>query len=129
MNLKTVLVVEDNEDIWMAAKTSLRKICHCIWADSAEKGLEILKEKTPDAVLMDIQLPQMSGIELTIMLRAMEEFADLPIIAFTASALPEQKKEALSAGCNIIVSKPFTRNQLVEALMPYLGEKKLPDGK
>ena len=101
MNLKTVLVIEDNEDIWMAAKTSLRKVCRCVWADSAEKGLEILKEKPPDAVLMDIQLPQMSGIELTKMLRTMDEFMNLPIIAFTASALPEQKKEALVAGCTI----------------------------
>ena len=120
MNLKTVLVIEDNEDIWMAARTSLRKVCHCVWANSAEKGLEVIKEKNPDAVLMDIQLPKMSGIELTKILRTMEEFSRLPIIAFTASALPEQKKEALVAGCNSIVSKPFTRNQLVEALAPYL---------
>ena len=125
MNLKTVLVIEDNEDIWMAAKTSLRKVCHCVWADSAEKGLEILKEKTPDAVLMDIQLPQMSGIELTKMLRTMDEFMNLPIIAFTASALPEQKKEALVAGCNSIVSKPFTRSQLVDALAPFLEEDRV----
>lgn len=120
MTLKTVLIVEDNEDIWLAAKTSLRKVCECVWANSAEKGIEIIGEKKPDIILMDLQLPMMSGIELTKKLRAVDEYRDTVIMAFTASALPEQKREALDAGCNGIVSKPFTRKELIEALEPYL---------
>ncbi|MBI5185889.1 MAG: response regulator [Nitrospinae bacterium] len=121
MTPKTVLIIEDNEDIWLAAKTSLRKVCECIWASSAEKGLEIIHIKKPDVILMDLQLPMMSGIELTQKLRAMDEYRNMVIMAFTASALPEQKKEALDAGCNGIVSKPFTRKELIEALEPYLS--------
>lgn len=120
MSLRTILVIEDNEDVWHAAKTSLRKICSCLWANTAEKGIEIMKENRPDIVLMDLHLPIMSGIELTKKLRDMDEYRDIVIMAFTASTLPEQKKEALEAGCNGIVSKPFTRQELIDALTPYL---------
>lgn len=123
MSLKTILVIEDNEDVWLAARTSLRKICNCLWADSAEKGIETMKEKKPDMILMDLHLPIMSGIELTRRLRAMDEYRDIVIMAFTASALPEQKNEALEAGCNGIISKPFTRQELIDALAPYLTAK------
>ncbi len=117
---KTVLVIEDNENNWMAAKTSLRKHCECCWANTAQKALEFLNNQKPHIILMDINLPDMSGLELTQKLREEESTKDLIIFAFTAAILPEQKKAAIKAGCNGIIAKPFTRDELLKALSPFL---------
>jgi len=119
MSQRTLLVVEDHEDIRLAVRTNLRKVGRCLWADSAEKALEIMQGERHDIILMDIELPMMSGIELTKKLRAVKEYQGLAIIAFTASTRPGQRREALMSGCNGIILKPFTRKELIEGLSPY----------
>ena len=76
-----------------------------------------LHEK-PDLILMDIRMPVMNGIKATEKIRAVS--ADIPIIAVTANAFYIEQKQALAAGCNEVVSKPFSIEQLKSTIEKYL---------
>src|SRR5262249_34664346 len=76
-------------------------------ASSAHEALEILRRRPHlDVALMDIMMPEMDGLEATRQIRAMKEYADLPIVALTAKASPSDRDASIGAGCNEYVAKP-----------------------
>ena len=112
-----ILLVEDNDINQMVVSDILKRKEICV--DNAENGLEAieaLKKKRYDAVLMDVQMPRMDGIEATRVIRDQLEMADLPIIAMTGHAMCGDREKCLAAGMNGYVPKPIDQKELFAAL-------------
>lgn len=117
-----VLVVEDNQINQQVAQELLAlEGAEVQAASSGQEGIDkILQAKPPfDAVLMDIQMPGMDGYTATRRLRDQPELADLPIIAITANALPQDRQACLAAGMNEHIGKPINIDQLVSTLLDF----------
>lgn len=123
---KKILLVEDNELNQEIAVEILGETGFVIdVADDGEVAVEKMKEAQPgqyDLILMDIQMPKMNGYEATRHIRAMDnpDIASIPIIAMTANAFDEDKKEALNAGMNGHIAKPIDIPVLLEVLHDIL---------
>ena len=89
-----------------------------MWVTNGEEAVKSFLRDTPDLILMDIRMPVMNGIEATAKIRTMS--ADIPIIAVTAHAFYTEQKQALAAGCNEEVSKPYSMEQLKVAIEKYI---------
>ena len=119
-----VLLVEDNEINQEVAAELLQG-----WgvevdiANNGREALEMAPKRNYDAVLMDIQMPEMDGIEATKRLRRQDGFADLPIIAMTAHAMVSDQEKHLQAGMNAHVSKPIDPQELFAVLRQWVGAR------
>ena len=117
MSEKTVLVVEDDELNMKLVKEILRLgKYNTLEAMDAETGIKLAREYKPDLILMDIHLPDMDGLSATKLILAEEELKEIPIVALTALAMPEDRKKAEEAGCIAHVSKPFEVKGLLETV-------------
>jgi two-component system sensor histidine kinase/response regulator len=113
-----VLLVEDNAINQMLAEELLTTFAHTsvTIAENGQEALDRLSAQPFDAVLMDVQMPVMDGLETTRRIREMPNYAELPIIAMTAHALAEELDKCLAAGMNDYVTKPFEPEQLFASL-------------
>jgi PAS domain S-box-containing protein len=117
----SVLLVEDNPVNQRVAQKMLEKFgCTVAVAAHGGEALPLLSRSTFHAVLMDCQMPEMDGFEATRRLRALPAFADLPVIALTAAAFPEDLSRCRDAGMNDHLSKPVTPESLAAALRKWL---------
>ena len=106
--MKTILIVEDNPINQRLFFDVLQAYgAHPIKAFDAKEALRILTQTTPDLILMDIQLPHISGIDLVKHIRALPRFKHLPIIATTAFAFEGKKEELLQQGFDDVLFKPI----------------------
>ena len=111
------LVVEDNEINQMVARGYLERMGHsCECAGSAELALELLETKTYDVVLMDVNLPGLSGTKATELIRSNSALAKLPIIGISAHVRDDEVKAHLDAGMDCFVAKPISPVRLAQAL-------------
>ena len=111
------LVVEDNEINRLVARGYLERMGHkCECVACAEEALEKLERKEFDVVLMDVNLPGMSGTEATKKIRAREKCTDLPIIGISAHVQEEEIAAQLNAGMDCFVAKPISPARLAQAL-------------
>lgn len=121
----SVLLVEDNPINQMVA-TEILEQCG-LRVDAASDGPQALKKaraETYDAVLMDIQMPDMDGFEATRRLRLDPRYIHVPIIAMTANAMKEDREKSLAAGMQEHLSKPFVPHEVVETLIRLIGERR-----
>lgn len=103
-----VLVVEDNPaNQQLVAALLRRRGCEVVLADSAEGAKTVLATERPDAILMDLQLPDQDGLSLTRELLQQEGTRGIPIIALTAHAMRGDEETALAAGCAGYLTKPI----------------------
>ena len=108
-----ILIVEDNPPNMRLIEMSLRaKGYRLLRATDGEEALDMATKGKPDLILMDIQLPKMSGLEVTKRLRQMPAFNHIPIIAVTAYAMRGDKKRIIKAGCDVYLPKPINTRQL-----------------
>ncbi len=122
----TIVIVEDNDMNVSIMKTFFEDYNYkIIIARNGEDGLTAIQESEPDLVLMDIQLPKMSGLQVVEEVRKEERFARLPIIAMSANAFMEHKNEAESSGMNDYITKPIDFDELMVVLEKYLYESKV----
>jgi signal transduction histidine kinase len=119
-----VLVVDDNATNRMIAEKTLQAMgAEATTADSGAAALEQISADPPDLVLMDINMPEMDGIEATRRIRAMEgDIANVPIIALTADVMSHQKAKYLAAGMNGVAPKPFSPAQLLSEIVRLMAE-------
>lgn len=123
-----LLLVEDNEINQQVAQEILEDAgLKVTIANDGQEGVDSVKKETFDAVLMDIQMPVMDGFEATRAIRQDERFKDLPIIAMTASAMTQDREDALAAGMNDHVAKPIDVKVLFGVLSQYIEPKSRPD--
>ena len=114
---KTVLVVEDNE--WCQKLLEVHLEMHgyaSLTASRAETALQIAQQQEPDLILMDIQLPDVSGVEAIRTLKGDARTKTIPIIAVTAFALPSEKANILASGCDGYVAKPFNQKEIMKLI-------------
>ncbi len=111
-----ILIADDDELLREVLKTMLSDF-EVIEADTGRKAVVLYRMHEPDAVLMDIIMPEMDGIEATKRIIKMDP--DAVIIAITAYA-PTKGKDMLEAGAREVISKPIRRNELVEKIRKYI---------
>ncbi len=118
---KRVLLVEDNAVNQLVAKGMLSKAgCEVLLAINGVEALEVLEREAIDLVLMDCNMPVMDGYEATRRIRQQPRWNDLPIIALTANALPDERERCRAAGMNDYLAKPFRRDELLALLNQWL---------
>ena len=119
---KTILIVEDNE-LNMKLFDELLKTggYETIQSIDGSDVIEIARERSPDLILMDIQLPERSGLELTKLLKADVGLAHIPIVAVTSFAMLGDEQKILEAGCDDYVSKPISVPTFMKTLANYLS--------
>jgi two-component system cell cycle response regulator DivK len=121
--MSTVLIVEDNEKNMKLARDVLQaKGYRTLEAVSGEEGVKLAREKLPDLVLMDIQLPGINGIEAFRRIRADASTARIPVVALTASVTPTDRSAINAAGFDAFVSKPINLREFLDTV------KRLVDG-
>ena len=107
------MIVEDNPQNMKLIELLLRSKSYVLLkAYDGEEALDMAIREEPDLIVMDMQLPKMSGIEVTKRLRQMPVFSHTPIIALTAYAMRGDKERFLEAGCNAYLSKPISTREL-----------------
>ena len=123
MNARTILHVEDNELNRKIVRDLLKRTSYrLIEAHDGEAAVTTALEHSPDLILMDIQLPKLSGIEATRRLRAKSATATIPIIAITSFALSGDDQKAKDAGASAYLAKPYSPFTLLELIRKLLPE-------
>lgn len=115
---KKILIVEDTESNYLQINILLKKDYTISWAVNGEEAVNSFLREQPDLILMDIRMPIMNGVQATEKIRAIAP--NLPIIAVTANAFLIEQQQALAAGCNDIISKPYTFEKLSETISKYI---------
>lgn len=118
--MATILVVEDN---WLN-----RKMCHDLLADrfdvleaeSAAAARELLREHSPDLILMDVQLPGMDGLTFTRLLKADPTTRHIPVVGVSAHAMDSDVRRALDAGCADYLTKPIDIDTFADRVARWL---------
>lgn len=123
MNPKTILVIEDNQLNMKLIKSLLGLGGHRVLeAMDAESGIQLLREHTPDLILMDIQLPGMDGLDATRQIKNDRELKNLPVVALTSYAMRVDEQKAIEAGCCGYIAKPIDTRNFLNTLAGYLTD-------
>ncbi len=123
MRAKTIMVVEDNPDNRNIYTLLLRHFGYeVVEAADAERGLELVAERHPDLVLMDISLPRMDGFEATARLKDDPRTARIPVVALTAHAFEEDRRRAREVGFSGYLVKPIEPRQVLREVQRFLDE-------
>lgn len=117
-NRKRILIAEDVEANYMQINILLKKEFTISWVTNGEEAVNSFLRERPDLILMDIRMPIMNGIQATEKIRSIS--LDIPIIAVTANAFYSEQQQALAAGCNDLIAKPYTLEKLKETIALYL---------
>jgi two-component system cell cycle response regulator DivK len=121
--VKTILYVEDNEfNRKIVRQLLVRTSYRLIEAVDGEAGVTSAREARPDLVIMDIQLPKMSGLDATRRLRADPSTAHIPIIVITSFALAGDEDKAKEAGATAYLAKPYSPRELLEKIRQLVPE-------
>lgn len=116
-----ILIAEDVESNYKLLEIILKKEYTLLWAKNGREAVDFAMEHKPDAILMDIKMPVMDGLEATRQIRKFN--AEVPIIAVTAFAYDRDRQKALEAGANDYLSKPLNGERLRQKLRELiLGE-------
>jgi CheY-like chemotaxis protein len=116
-----VLVVEDNA-VNMELVTALLESegCDVVPAETAIEGIRLAVEVQPDLILMDVQLPVMTGYDATRRLKGEAVTAHIPVVAFTAHAMRGEEERARAAGCDSYLTKPVDAQRFREIIRHFL---------
>lgn len=119
-----ILIVEDNEKNRKLVRDVLQfKGYRTIEAETGEDGVTLAKQHKPDLILMDYQLPGIDGIETFRRIRSDTTTMHIPIVAVTASAMPEEAKKMMDAGFDGFQTKPLNVKQFMQAVADLFSEK------
>ena len=123
---KRILIVEDNDLNLKLFRDLLT--AHGYETIETKEGLEAInltRSERPDLILMDIQLPEISGLDVTRRLKAEELLCNIPIIAVTAFAMKDDEEKILAAGCQAYISKPISIVPFLHTVRTFLGEEEV----
>ena len=119
---KKVLIVEDNELNMKLFHDLLEAHGYDVTGTrNGLKALELAREHRPDLILMDIQLPEVSGLEVTKWLKEDEDLSAIPVVAVTAFAMKGDEERIRAGGCEAYLSKPITVSTFIETVQKFLS--------
>jgi len=122
-----VLYIEDNPDNMQLVQRVITALGYqFLWAADGLTGVRMVEADQPDLILLDINLPDIDGYEVARRLRANKNHLYVPIIAITANALKGDAEMALSAGCDVYMSKPVNIRELRAHVVGFLPNTKAP---
>ena len=120
---KTVLIVEDNELNMKLFHDLLDAHGYrTLQTRNGMEALELAREHHPDLILMDIQLPEVSGLEVTKWLKEDDRLREIPIIAVTAFAMKGDEERIREGGCEAYISKPISVMMFLDTVKQFIGE-------
>jgi len=120
----TILYIEDNSDNRMLVRRVLEAEGYqVVEAKDGLEGIDLLCSTTPDLVLMDINLPELDGYEVTRRLKQVPSMAKVPVIAMTANVMRGDREKTLAAGCDGYISKPIDIDLLPDQIAKFLRKK------
>ena len=120
---RSVLYVEDNEYNRKIVRQLLsRSSYRLIEATDGETGVALAQQELPDLILMDVQLPKMSGLDATQALKADSRTSHIPIIVITSFALSGDREKAMMAGASSYLAKPYSPRELLALVRRFLPE-------
>jgi len=123
MTQRTVLYVEDNEYNRKIVRQLLGRTSYqLVEAVDGESGVALAQQLVPQLILMDVQLPKMSGLDATRMLKADPRTSGIPIIVITSFALSGDREKAAVAGADNYLAKPYSPRELLALVRQYLPE-------
>jgi CheY-like chemotaxis protein len=123
--IATILIAEDNNFNMILVKALVARIlptAHIIEAVNGLEALKFCKSEQPDLILMDMQMPEMNGVEATIQIRELEKTTNhhTPIVALTAGVLKEEQEKCMNAGMDDFLTKPIDNALLKKIILKYL---------
>ena len=119
---KTVLIVEDNElNMKLFNDLVETRGCANIQTRSGVEAVDLARKHRPDLILMDIQLPEVSGLQVTQWLKDDDSLKSIPIIAVTAFAMKGDEEKIRQGGCEAYLSKPISVGKFLETIDKFLG--------
>jgi len=118
---KTILIVEDNE-LNMKLFNDLLQAhgYNTLQAKDGRLVIEMTRKNRPDLILMDIQLPEISGLEITKMLKADDDLCDIPVVAVTAFAMKGDEQKIRNGGCDGYIAKPISVASFLQTVSRFL---------
>ena len=120
---KTILYIEDNEfNLKIVRQLLSRTSYRLIEAMDGESGVATAQSELPDLILMDVQLPKMSGLDATRQLRADTKTAAIPIVVITSFALSGDAEKAKAAGASAYIAKPYSPRELLQKIRELVPE-------
>ncbi|MBA7598677.1 Sensor histidine kinase RcsC [subsurface metagenome] len=120
-----ILIVEDNPQNMRLIEMTLGAGDYAlVKATDGEEALDLVTSERPDLIVMDIQLPRISGLEVTRRLRQMPEFRHVPIVALTAYTMKGDEEKCIEAGCDAYLAKPINTRELPEIIAGLLVKRK-----
>ncbi len=119
---KTVLVVEDN-DLNMKLFHDLLEAhgYHILQTKNGKDALRLAREHRPDLILMDIQLPEISGLEVTKLIKSDDNLSQIPVVAVTAFAMKGDEEKIREGGCEAYIAKPISVAHFIETVQRFLN--------
>ncbi len=122
--MKRVLVVEDNENNMKLITFILEKAGYrTIKAENGQRGIELALKERPDFILLDIQLPDMDGVEVLKEIRKSGINGEIPIIAVTSYAMSGDRDRLLQAGCTGYIEKPIDPENIIAQIRSIIGDE------
>ena len=119
---KRILVVEDQEDNRRILRDLLTSVgFQLVEAEDGEQGIAAAAEHRPDLILMDIQLPEVSGLEVTRWLKEDDELRGIPVIAVTAFAMKGDEEKIRNGGCEAYIAKPISVGNFLDTIGRFLA--------
>ena len=120
---ETILIVEDSAMNRKLVTTILQPHGYnLLIAVDGEQGIEIATRERPDLILMDMQLPKVSGYDAAQTLKSQPETAHIPIVALTAHAMENERERAMAACCDGYITKPINTRTFPDLMRQYLRE-------
>lgn len=124
MTERTILYIEDNEYNRKIVRQLLSRTSYrLVEAVDGESGVTLAQETQPQLILLDVQLPKMSGHDATRILRKDPRTRDIPIIVITSFALSGDRELAAAAGATDYLAKPYSPRELIALIRKYLPEQ------
>ncbi len=121
--MKKALIIEDNPDNMMLIRDILELNGYITTlAETGNQGFEIALEQEPDFIILDIQLPDISGYEVLDKIRNCDKTQTIPVIAMTSYAMAGDRERLLNAGCDAYVEKPIDPTQVMLQIHQAIGD-------
>ena len=117
--MQTIVVVDDDRAN-NTLITAMLKDYKVVTANSAQEGIDLIRQVNPNLILIDLRMPGMDGIAAIQIIKADPDMAHIPIVVVTANLYGETYERAIAAGCDNYLSKPFTPKDLVALVRQYL---------